>query len=61
MTIEYENALRDCLRDCAALLMAHREGKLRYEHEGQVRTAIRDADLLLGREDCPAYDYKKGS
>jgi len=55
----YQRSLQDCLRDCGALLMSHLDGKLRFEQDGQVRAVIRDIDLLLSREDCPAYDYKK--
>jgi hypothetical protein len=55
----YEQALRDCLRDCGAILQTYLEGKLRFEAHGQVKAIIHDIDLLLGREDCRNYDYKK--
>ena len=62
MSVRYETALRDCLRDCKAILEADRDGK-RYDQygswRGQVNSLIRDIGLLLNREDCNVYGYKK--
>lgn len=55
----YETALRDCLLDCKSILELYRSGRYRYEYDGQVKTLLRDIDLLRNREDCPAYDYRK--
>jgi hypothetical protein len=51
----YEQALRDCLRDCGALLQTFNS----YIRAEDLKHIIHDIDLLLGREDCPNYDYKK--
>lgn len=58
---DYSRAVRDCLIDCEAFLVAARNRRLTHEHNGQLDTLIRDMKNLINREDVPAYNFKKGT
>lgn len=56
---DYTRAVRECLIDSEAFLKSARDGKLRYEHMGQLDVLLRDMRNLINREDVENYKFKK--